>query len=153
MTEEKIEYRDFRIIQAESDNVKAIMELKTCHTDRVNSGPLGFKKFVGKGRGDVYYFSNVKFSIITYDINCGINYEAIVNLSYGCHSLKGIFERLHANESNIEVLLSDEFDSKKWMLSRNVMKCIIVLEDKIGRREEPKSSRIVEINGNKNAAL
>jgi len=147
MIEEKIEYSDFGTYNAKSGDVGAIMNLKTSNSDSVKSGLPGFRKFVGKGKGDTYYFTNIKFSTITYDFNYGINYEAIVNLSYGCHSLKGIFERLHANESSIEGLLSDEFDSKKWMLSRNVMKCIVVLEDKIVRREEPKASRIVEIKG------
>ncbi len=133
MTEQTL-YSVFGTYNAKSGDVEAIMNLKTSKSDSVRSGLPGFRKFVGEGKGDVYYFANVKFSTMTYEFDYGVKYEAIVDVSYGCRSLKGIFERLHANESSIEGLLCDEFDSKEWMHSRNVMKCIVMLEDKIGAR-------------------
>src|SRR3989338_560856 len=94
---EEYEYTNFGVYSAEYKDFKAELKLKIAHTASRSAGPPGFRKFVGKSKGDLYYFANVKFWTTTYDLKFGMHYNSLIEFSYACNSMQGIFQKLKAN--------------------------------------------------------
>lgn len=128
----KIAYAPEKTYTARHGELSAELVLTSKDTDVVAAGLPGFRKFVGAGKGKPYYYAEITFSERVYDLNESADYRAVVSIQCGCQSITGIFERLKYNEAGIEGLLAPD-KSDAWKLERDVIGCILKLEDEVQR--------------------
>lgn len=126
---EQTEFKDFGSYHASSGKLEARIDIQMGKTSVTHAG-IPYYKRVGVGNGDPYYLAKIVFKTIFYDFDYEQETENKFELTYGCRSIKGIFDRLRYNEEGIEQLLAHG-PSDRWKLKRNVMKCIIDLEQQI----------------------
>ena len=123
MDEQQVREEPIGTYEAKSGGVSAKVILKARIIDNELVGP-GFTR--QSASGDDYYFSDISFEELNYDINRSIKYSNRVNFYLGCSGIGQIFEMLRENASSIADLLDPRSPKdSKW----HIVKCVFSLED------------------------
>ena len=122
---EEQQYREEQLgtYEAKSGDLSAKVALKARIIGNELVGP-GFTR--QSASGDDYYFSDISFEELNYDLNRGIKYTNRVNFQLGCSGIGQIFEMLRENASSIAGLLDPRSPKdSKW----HIVRCVFSLED------------------------